>query len=238
MPYYLRPLTVVALAAVGALATTVAPAGAQAQMPRFEVTPRVGALVPAVDLGKNSEAGDLVQVRIELKTAVTGGLTLQYNPAALPVSFRAALDYTPVNSEARAQPALCGVLTGPGCRQVGIDARYMVATGDALIRAVEAGDSHLYFLGGLGVKRYDFAELVCPTDVEDIVCLLLDGFARDQVNVAIHVGLGLNTRVGPARIQWEFADYMSRHRPGGERSSGEVQQDLLLTVGVRLALGG
>lgn len=231
MPYPTQ-LLAVALAAVAALAAGVAPAKAQ---PRFEVTPRVGGLFPLIDLGKNSTAGELDQVRIELGSAFTGGLTIQYNPPSWPASFRVAVDYTPLNTEVRAQPAACAVVTGPGCEKVVIDARYMVLNGDVLIRPVEVGESHLYFLGGLGIKRYDFADLVCPGD--EVVCLLLDDFTRDHADVSIHLGLGINFRVGPARGQLEFADYMSRHRPGGTFSSGEVQQDLHLTVGVRLGVG-
>ncbi len=235
MPCHCRLLTTVALVTVVALAAGVAPAGAQPEIPRFEVAPRLGGLIPVVDLGKSFDPAELVQVRVDLDPAVTGGLAVQYNPRAWPVSFRAAFDYTPLNTEAQAQPAVCVVLTGPGCRVVGTDARYMVLTGDVLVRAVKANESHLYFLLGLGIKRYDFADLICATD--DVVCLLLDEFAQDQTNISLHLGLGLNFRVGPVRSQLEVADYMSRYRPPGLDSSGEVQQDLLLTVGFRLGVG-
>jgi hypothetical protein len=150
------------------------------------------------------------------------------------MSLRATLDYTPL-TRAEAEPTACAVVTGPGCRAVGTDARFYAVTGDVVIHPrAEAERAHPYFTLGLGIKRYEFGGLSC--DPDDIVCLLLDEFARNQTNMTFHVAVGLNLPIGPFSTQVEVGDYMSRFRPGGVQASGEVQQDVFVTVGVRVRL--
>jgi hypothetical protein len=227
-------LTLLALVPAFALVIGIVPAGAQPQLPRFELVPRAGVLAPVTDLGKALDPEVLFQIEVKLHIAFMAGFTAQYNPAYWPVSFRLAFDYTPFNATTKARPALCEVVTGPACRAVPVDTRYMVLAGDVLIRAGDVETSHLYLMLGLGIKRYDFAEVAC--EVDDIVCNLLNDYTRDQTNPTVHLGLGYDFRLGPARLQVELADYMSTHRPDGEDSSGQVQQDLYLSLGLRLAV--
>jgi hypothetical protein len=195
----------------------------------------VGVLASLIDLGKTrSLEAPLFQIRVELAVAFTAGLSAQYNPPYLPVSFRAAVDYTPLNATTEAQPLACELVTGPGCRKVGVDTRYLVATADALIRAGDPEHSHFYLVVGVGIKRYDFADLECAVD--DLVCELLEEFTHDQTNPTVQLGLGFDFRLGPARLHAELADYMSTYRARGEDAAGQVQQDLLLTLGIRLGI--
>lgn len=235
MPRRSRLFAALALVPALALALGVVPAGAQPGRPRFEVVPRVGALYTLMDLGKSRDIVTLWQASVELKLAFTAGLIAQYNPAYLPVSFRVAFDYTPLGATTEAQLLACDVVGGPGCAEVGVDTRYMVLSGDVLIRAGEVEESRFYLMVGLGLKRYEFAEIEC--DAEELVCELLDKFMQDQTNPLVHLGLGLDFRVGPASLQLELADYMSTFRAASEDTSGEVQQDLLLTLGIRLGIG-
>jgi hypothetical protein len=226
------------LALVGALglARGIEPAGAQPLRPRFELVPRAGALAPLTDLGTITDIETLLQVKVELNIAFTAGLIAQYTPTFTRVSFRAAFDYTLFGATTEAQPLACEIVTGPACRKVGVDTRYLTLAGDVLIRASEFEESSVYLLVGAGIKRYEFAEINCAVD--DLVCSLLDNFVRNQTNPTLHLGLGLDFRFGPARLEAELADYLSWHQEGGgEESSGEVQQDLLLTLGLRLGIG-
>jgi hypothetical protein len=237
VPCRSRLFGALALVPVLALALGVAPAGAQPGRPRFEVVPRVGALYSLMDLGKSRDIITLWQASVELKPAFTAGLIAQYNPPYLPVSFRLAFDYTLFGATSEAQLLACDVLGGPACAEIGVDTRYMVLSGDVLIRAGEAEESRFYLMVGLGIKRYEFGEIACdPVDPEDLVCELLDNFTHDQTNPMVHLGLGFNFRVGPARLELELADYMSTFRPAGGDTSGEVQQDLMLSLGVRLGV--
>jgi hypothetical protein len=223
------------LLAAFAIALGVAPAGAQPDRPRFELVPRVGAIASLMDLGKGRDLATLIQVNVELDIAFIAGLSVHYSPPFWPVSFRAAIDYTPLNVSAQAQPLACEIVTGEACRKVGLDTRYLVLTADVLIRAGDPEESRFYLMAGAGIKRYDFAELNC--DVDDLVCSLLDDFARDQTNPTIHLGLGYDFRVGPASLEAELADYISWHDPsGGGDFTGSVQQDLFLTLGVKVAI--
>jgi hypothetical protein len=231
-----RRFTKLALLAGFGLASSVASAGAQPTLPRFELVPRAGVLAGLVDMGKVRPIEiPFFQVRVDLALAFTAGLAVQYNPAYVPVTFRAAIDYTPLNARAEAQPLACELAPGPGCRKVGVDARYLVVTADAVIRSGDPEQSHFYLVAGAGIKRYDFADLECGVD--ELVCDLLNDFTHDQTNPMVHLGLGFDFRLGPARLAAELADYMSTYQPTGEDSTGQVQQDLLLTVALRLGVG-
>jgi hypothetical protein len=217
-----------------ALAAGVAPAGAQPESPQFELVPRVGVLVPLKDLGRATDIATLIQVKIRLDVAASAGLSAQYSPRYLPVSFRLVADYTPFNVRVTGQPALCEIFIGEACVKVPVDARFLVLSADALFRAGEYGRSSFYLVAGLGIKWYDFARLACAAD--DLVCEQLDRFARDQVNPMVHLALGYAFRLGPARLELEVADYMSTYRAEGEEVSGAVQQDFLVTLGLRLGI--
>lgn len=236
MPHRRCGFTKMALLASFAFASSVASAGAQPSLPRFELVPRVGILAGLVDMGKvRPVAIPSLQVQVKLAPAFGAGLAVQYNPAYLPVTFRAAFDYTPLNARAEGQPVACEVVTGPGCRKIGVDVRYLVVTADAVVRSGDPEQSHFYLVGGLGIKRYDFADLECAVD--DLVCELLRDFRNDQTNPMVHVGLGFDFRLGPARLAAELADYMSTYRARGEDATGQVQQDLLLSLALRLGIG-
>ncbi len=227
-------LTLIALVTACAPFIGVTPAGAQPRHPRFELVPRAGALAPIVDLGKAFDPEILLQVEVKTDVSAMAGLAAQYNPPYWPVAFRLAFDFTPFKTTTKGRPVLCELVSGPACRAVPVDTRYMVLTGDVLIRAGDPETSSFYLMAGLGLKRYDFAEITC--EVDDIVCELTRDYVRDQTNPTVHLGLGYDFRLGPARMQIEFADYMSTHRPEGEDNSGQVQQDLYLSLGVRLAV--
>jgi hypothetical protein len=217
-----------------ALTAGVGPAGAQPEPPRFELVPRVGVLWPIVDLGKARDLATLEQIRAELGIGFAAGLAVQYNPAYLPVSFRVVADYAPFNLTTTGKWLKCEVLPALPCDEVDLDARYLVLSADAVIRSGEYERTSFYLVAGLGIKWYDFAEMVC--DAEDTVCVLLDAFARDQVDPMVHLGLGFTFRMGPARLELEVADYMSTYRAESEDASGAVQQDFLATLGLRLGV--
>lgn len=212
----------------------VAASQAAAQLPRFEAIPRAGVLVPAIELGNSLDADELVQIEVRLKSAFVAGLNLQYNLPTAPASIRVSFDYVPL-TRVEAQPAVCEILTGPGCRTVDADARYYKLTADALVRPAGEGKKRYgYFLVGIGVKRYEFAEMIC--DPDDIVCTLLDDFTQNQTNLTLHVGIGMNFQIGPVRTAFEISDAMGRHKPTGQDIQGKVQQDLFITAGVRIGL--
>lgn len=229
-----RRAAMLAVLAGFAVTAGVGPAGAQPAPPRFELVPRAGVLWPIVDLGKARDLATLLQIRAELGMGFAAGLAAQYNPAYLPVSFRVVVDYAPFNLTTRGDWVLCEIDPAIPCQEVQVDTRYLVVSADAVIRSGEYERTSFYLAAGLGIKWYDFAEMVC--DPEDTVCVLLDAFARDQVNPMVHLGLGFTFRMGPARLELEVADYMSTYRPESEDATGAVQQDFLATLGLRLGV--
>lgn len=234
MPRQYRGAVILALLPAFALAADVAPAGAQPKAPQFELVPRVGALVPLKDLGGATDISTLIQVNIRLDIAATAGLSAQYNPRYLPVSFRLVADFTPFNGKAQAQPAVCGIVTGEACVKVPVDVRFLVLSVDAIARAGEYERSSFYLALGLGIKAYDFAEVTCGA--EDLTCEQLARFVRDQVNPMVHLAVGYTFRLGPARLELEVADYMSTYRAEGEEVTGAVQQDIIANLGLRLGI--
>lgn len=234
MPRQPRCVAIVALVTAFVFAAGVAPAGAQPEPPRFELVPRVGVVAPLVDLARATDINTNLQVKAELDMAFTAGLAVQYNPAYLPVSFRLLADYTPFNVTTEGQLAVCELVEGEVCAKVPVDARYLVVVADAVVRAGEYERSSFFLVAGLGIKRYDFAELQC--DVDDLVCNLLDYAAQDQIDPMVHLGLGFSFRVGRARLELEFADFMTTYRAKGQDVTGAVQQDLSATLGLRLGI--
>lgn len=230
-----RRAAMVALVPALAFAAGAPPAGAQPEPPRFELVPRAGVLAPLVDLGRATDIATNLQVKVQLDMAFAGGLTAQYNPAYLPVSFRLVADYTPFTTTT-GQYAVCELVEGEACAKVPVDARYLVVAADAVFRAGQYEQSSFYLVAGLGIKRYDFAEVRCGADDPVLVCELLDSFAQDQVDPMVHLGLGFSFRVGRARLELEFADYMSTYRAKGEDVTGAVQQDFMATLGLRFGI--
>jgi hypothetical protein len=240
VPRQPRCVAVLALVPAFVFAAGIAPAGAQPEPPRFELVPRAGVLAPLVDLGRATDINTNYQVKVELDMAFAAGLTVQYNPAYLPVSFRLVADYAPFNVTTTGQLAVCQLIEGDACAKVPVDARYLAVAADAVLRAGQYEQSSFYLVAGLGIKRYDFAELRCdaedPEDPLYLVCNLLGTFAQDQVDPMVHLGLGFSFRVGRARLELEFADFMTTYRAEGEDVTGAVQQDIVATLGLRLGI--
>lgn len=172
------------LAGMAAAALHAAPAAAQIQ-----VTPVVGAFIPASDLkGLRSEAE---QRRVDREGTLGLGLNVEAG------WLRGSLAYA----------------TGATLNERGVQGRDNIGDGsvlavaaDLVLRPVPRMIAQPYLIGGVGYKRQDYSWS------EDGLSAPLPADRRD---VALHVGVGADIMLGGFGLMAEITDYITRHEDGG-----------------------
>jgi hypothetical protein len=200
----LLPAAVLAAVLAAALAV---PAAGTAQGVNLQLVPKAGISVPMGTLGDNSE----------IATAPALGVAAELTLPALPVSLRANLEYghtADIVERSHAETVLG-------------EATILAVTGDVVLRPLPpTAVARPYVLGGAGIKSYDIA--VAPAagpELRDV-----EGTTRRW---ALHVGGGLDVRVGPLSFVLEVSDHISTFPVGGD---SRVQHDVFGMLGFRVAM--
>ncbi|MFW6205921.1 MAG: hypothetical protein ACOC5I_01655, partial [Gemmatimonadota bacterium] len=171
-----------------------------------KVNPRVGLYVPLTDLG--DAGGTVGTIAAEQSGTLALGLGVELGFAAAPVGIRANLDYA-TGSEISAE----------GVGETAERTVIMLA-GDLVFRPLPrlvVVQPYLYAGGGL--RQYDF-------DV---------GTLEDASDPMLHLGGGLDLRLGTLALNAEIGDYLSWLELQ-EGMGSEPQHDLFVSVGIVLRL--
>ncbi|HEX7050215.1 MAG TPA: hypothetical protein VF188_08450 [Longimicrobiales bacterium] len=193
-------------------------AAAQAPGANLQLVPKIGAYLPANDLGE--VAGALGDIRAEMEASLALGLALELDLPTSPVNLRANFDYA---TASEVSPE--GITS-----DVAPDATLLALTGDLVFRPLpRIIVVQPYLLGGAGVKVYQF-------DTDDLVD---DGFAEafddDRTDFALHAGIGVDVGLGPLALLAEVSDYISWFELQ-EGEDSEMQNDFFAMVGFRVGL--
>lgn len=194
--------------AVLALLALPSPARAQIAGVDLELVPKIGAFLPAGDLG------EVQGESVRLGSALAIGLGLELQLPFLPFNVRANLDHVP-STMADTDAALGEV-----------DADVLGLAADLVFRPFPLLAARPYIALGAGSMRYNFT-----ADNGGQVAAALPESAS---NLALHLAVGAGIGLGPLELTIELGDYISRFRIGdGERS---VQNDFFGMVGFRVAM--
>jgi hypothetical protein len=198
------PIRAVVVAAV-LLAT--AAAAAHAQGMNLQVVPKIGVFSPLVRFTETTE----------LDTGVALGVAGEVTVPAWPVNLRLNLDH------ARATDIVRRDATEAVLGTVSISA----IVGDVVVRPLPAAARFQpYLLAGAGVKLYSIDRRVELPE--------LTGFGRSATRATLHVGGGVDVRVGPLSLLLEIGNYMSTLASGTGES--RMQHDAFGMLGFRVSM--
>ncbi|MBI4545476.1 MAG: hypothetical protein HY703_09795 [Gemmatimonadetes bacterium] len=207
-----------------ALALAAGAPAARAQVPgvNLQVVPKIGAYLPVSDL---AELRDTVSAEMEAGLAI--GLALELNLPLSPINIRGNLEYA-TDSKVSAE----GVRQGDEA-----ETTLLALVGDIVYRPLpRIIVVQPYVLAGAGVKRYDFDEEDLRQAGED----LRNAFPEDATDFTLHLGAGLDVKLGPIALLVEVSDYISwfkRESSGaGSGDGSEIQNDVFGMVGFRVGL--
>lgn len=194
--------------AVACLLGFAAPTAAQAPGIELKVNPRVGLYVPLSDLGElQSTAG---AIAAEKSGSLTVGLGVELDLALLPVGLRANVDYVP-GSDISAE----GVTDNAGATTM------LAVSADAVLRPLpRIIILQPYLFAGGGLRQYSF-------DVSDPNVDTLE----DASDPTVHLGGGLDLKLGPLNLNAEIADYISWYE-SQQGVDAEMQHDMLVSIGL------
>lgn len=191
--------------------------GAKAQAPGIDLQliPKIGAYLPANDLGE--VPGVVEEIVAETKASLAVGLAAELDFPLSPWNVRANLDYA-TGSELSFEE---------GLQEREADATILALVGDLVFRPLpRVVVVQPYLLGGAGIKRYDF-------DTDDLGGSLGNLF-DDQSDFTVHLGAGLDIGLGPVAFMAELSDYISWFDVDGGNS--EMQNDFFGMVGARVGI--
>jgi hypothetical protein len=186
--------------------TAASATAACAQGVNLQVVPKIGLFMPINALAESAE------IDMGLAFGVAGELLL---PG--PLNLRANLDFA--NTTAIMERSAAE-------RRLG-EATLLAVAGDVVLRPLPAtAAAQPYFLGGVGMKRYEI-------DLLDAGSGALAGVAGTTTRFALHIGGGLDVRFGPLAFVLELGDYISTFETAGE---SRLQNDLFGMIGFRVAM--
>ncbi|MEX0890791.1 MAG: hypothetical protein WEB88_01385 [Gemmatimonadota bacterium] len=173
----------------------------------LKTVPRVGWFAPLATLDEGMEMGSGPAV----------GVALELDMPMLPLNFRVNMDLAPDIALRNAQGS--EVTSGS----------VLAVVGDLVFRpAPTIAFARPYLLTGFGMRRYEFGP---PTDPE-----MLDAVTPPTgSDFTFHAGVGVDVGDGPVALVVELSDYLSSWN-GPEGSASSVQNDLFVSLGIRLGI--
>jgi len=187
-----------------------------AQVPGIDLqlVPKIGAFLPLGSIFETTVANRTISPQFQSALAI--GLALEIDVPLSPVNFRVNLE-SASTSVATGDPTIAG-----------FDARLLAVVGDLVFRpASRLAPAQPYLLAGLGIKAYDFEADAADTRIRP--------FFEDRTDFAVHLGAGLDVRLGPVSLVGEIGDYLSWFRPA-EAFERRMQNDLFLMLGLRVGM--
>lgn len=182
--------------------------GAQAASAQIQITPSIGAYIPASDLKDLRSQAD--EARLEREGTLGLGLNVQFG------SLRGSIAYA----------------TGATITEDGVDDQDEIGEGSVLAVAADFVVRPLpriivqpYLLGGAGFKREDYSY-----NDEGVSTNILP---EDNRELTLHFGVGADLMLGSIGIMAEVTDFLSKDQ---EDSWG--RHDAFAFVGLKFNVGG
>src|SRR5688572_414732 len=196
----MRRSTLLALAALAL--------GAQAASAQIQITPSIGAYIPASDLKDLRSQAE--EARLEREGTLGLGLNIQFG------SLRGSIAYA----------------TGAKITDEGVDNEDEIGEGSVLAVAADYVVRPLprivvqpYLLGGAGFKRedYSYSDEGITTDI----------LPEDNRELTLHFGIGADLMLGGIGIMAEITDFLSK-----DQDDDWGRHDAFAFVGLKFNVGG
>lgn len=172
----------------------------------IHVTPALGVYIPASDL--QELRSETEQRRVTREGTLGLGLSIEAGWLRGSIAYASGATITEEGVQNR--------------EDIG-DGSVLTAAADFVYRPLPRLLVQPYLVGGLGLKRQEYS-------YRD------EGFSNpldDELDVAVHVGIGADVMFGGVGVSAEITDYVTRHQDGGFG-----QHDAFALIGLRLRLGG
>lgn len=192
-----------------------------AQVPgvNLQLVPKIGAYLPANDLGE-ARAG-AQQIKAEMAASLAIGLAAELDLPLSPVNLRFGFDY-----------ATGAEVSGEGISSdEELETTVLALTGDLVFRPLpRLVVVQPYLLGGAGIKVYDFdSKDVTDQDLSSV-------FEDDENDFALHLGAGVDIKLfRNTFLLVEVSDYISRFK-FQDSGDDEIQNDIFGMAGLRVGL--
>lgn len=218
------------------------PAGLAGQDPdpdsedRWAVEPivDVGMRVATRNLGTNGGDTPLtnaltVYSTIEVTPVIGAGVQLEHRYSTVGVR---AMARTTLGGTYAGQPGACVLIEGGVCRTHESGVRVSSLAVEAVFGTRREADARVLLSMGAGVRHYDFTRLECAAD--DPLCDMVHKIQVDQIQPLFIFGLGLEGEVEGVPVHVKIQDFIGSFRAGSLPAEGELQNDLIITLGVGL----
>jgi len=191
-------------------------------------------MVATRNLGQvlGSEVAARIETNLQKSLMYLGGLrlTTPYPKA----SVRLGIGFG--QPTARGTVGECAVVSGPGCQSFDIDGTLITGAADIIFHqeASTLSTDLVYFIAGLGIRRYSFDEPDCGASAT--VCTVMTEFLGDQIRPVGRLGLGFREIIGESYFfSVEVVDQIGPFDGEGEKAEGGIQNDFLFvaTIGWR-----
>lgn len=237
------PRLVPSLALVAALGAALSPA-VTAQVPAADpddswtvrAIADVGMRVGIRDLGTNGgetvfSARLAVRSGIETAPVVGMGVELRHRHSNFGVRTMAR---TTLGGRYTGRPGACVLIEGAVCESYETDVRVSSFTVEALLGTRRQADARLSISLGAGLRRYEFGGIECATD--EVLCLMVRQIQSDQLQPLLTFGLTLEGEVEGLPVHVKVQDFLGSFRAGSAPAEGQLQNDLIVTLGIGFPL--
>lgn len=230
-----RPTYALTLATAAVLLTA-APGVAQEPLPErgWQAAPwvKAGYQYPSGQFARNTAtdvASGLLETVAELGPSLVAAAGFDVRFPAQGLSVEVGWETT-VGAQASGQIAVCALVAGILC-----ETREVATTVQGfyshlrVLRGQPGGRIRPVIIGGIGVRRYSFAEATCPGGLDDVavVCRAVTEIYRDPgLHAVIRGGLGGELRSGRFVSTLQATAGVARYSGGTERIGGRWYVDL------------
>lgn len=237
-----RPLRALVLPTVLAL---VLPAALRAQDPvpgpqgSWEIRgiADLGMRVGTRDLGTNGGETVLsarLAVRSTIEPAPVVGVGMELRHRRSTVGVR-AMARTTLGATYTGRPGACVLIEGGAlCQSHETDARVTSFSVEALVATRREADARVSISLGAGLRRYEFGGIACAAD--ELFCTMVRQIQSAQIQPLFTFGLSLEGEVEGLPIHVKVQDFLGSFRAGSAPAEGQLQNDLIVTLGIGFPL--
>lgn len=196
----------------------------------------LGMRVGTRDLGTNGGETVLsarLAVRSNIEPAPVVGVGMELRHRRSTVGVR-AMARTTLGATYTGRPGACVLIEGTVCQGHQTDARITSFSVEALFGTRREADARLSISLGAGLRRYEFGGIPCAAD--DLFCTMVRQIQSDQIQPLFTFGLSLEGEVEGLPVHVKVQDFLGSFRAGSAPAEGQLQNDLIVTLGIGFPL--
>lgn len=203
---------------------------------RWAVQPIVdmGMRVATRNLGTNGGDTPLTSAlavfsAVEVAPVIGAGVQLDHRYSTVGIR---AMARTTLGGTYAGQPGACVLIQGAVCDSHESGVRVSSLAVEAVFGTRREADARVLLSMGAGLRHYDFTGLECAVD--DSLCVMVHQIQVDQIQPLFTFGLTLEGEVEGVPVHVKVQDFVGSFRASQFPAEGELQNDLIITLGVGL----